>query len=551
MDTNLYNSSGKYPIDSVDLRQLTWTDPLTYDYCHNFKQLEAFYIGSPITPETLNHVIKTRQSWKTETTHIGDIVTKQLQSRSAPPQALKAAEQLKEKGTVAVLTGQQAGLFGGPLFTLFKSLTAIALARQIEKEHNISAVPIFWIDAEDHDLDEICTCNLLDSDSNLHRVDLELPQTHSGRPAESVLLPDSITQTIEALDKILPNTEFSKEILGQLIRTYSPGISLVEAFSRWLDIILGPMGLVVFDGSDKTAKPLVRSVFTQELQSRGKVSRLATLAGKEFSAHGYHSQVNPRRDTAAIFHIDKTRLPVKLRDNEFEIGNTIWTTKQLLDEVQRSPNSFSPNVLLRPLVQDTLFPTIVYVAGPSEVAYLGQLKQVYAEFKIPMPLIYPRLSATITDGATMKFLKRYKINFETLQGQDDSTLNQLLANHLPSDLDSIIKDTEQRVYDSLQKIKDEVPSVDPTLAETVKTTQKQMERSLQTLHGKIIKAAKRKNETLQRQFYRAQSLTFPKGKAQERNIAFLYFLNMYGPKLVDKLLVNLPLKIGKHYLLNP
>jgi len=551
VNINFHNPSGKFLIDSVDLRQLTWPDPLICDYCYNFERLEAFYVGSPITPTTLSKVIESRKSWETNKTHIGDIVTAQLQSRSAPPQALKAAEKLKERGTVAILTGQQAGLFGGPLFTLLKSLTAIALARQVEKDYNVAAVPVFWIDAEDHDLDEIRTCDLLDNDFNLHQVDLKLPQMHSGQPAASVPLPDSITQTIETLYKILPKTEFSQEIFEQLVKAYSPGTSLVEAFSRWLDIVLGPTGLVVFDSSDKTAKPLVRSIFTQELQSRGKVSGLATLAGKNLSALGYHSQVNPRTDSVAIFHIDQTRRPVRLRDNEFEIENTTWTTEQLINEVQKSPGSFSPSVLLRPIVQDTLFPTIAYVAGPSELAYLGQLKQIYAEFKIPMPLVYPRLSATITDGATMKFLKRYKVNFETLQNQDDGVLNQLLADNLPSDLDNIMKDTEQSIYHLLQKIKTEVPLVDPTLTEAVQTTKKRIERDLQNLRSKIIKAAKRKNDTLQRQFYRARSLTFPKGKAQERNVAFLYFLNRYGPKLVDQLLANLPLKIGNHYLLSP
>src|SRR6185503_19691780 len=197
------------------------------------------------------------------------------------------------------------------------------------------------------------------------------------------------------------------------------------------------------------------------------------------------------------------------------------------------PERFSPNVLLRPIVQDTLFPTICYAAGPSELAYLGQLREVYDHFELPMPLIYPRASATLVDSATIRFLTKYDVPLEDLQPQDEAALNRLLQAQLPPAVDAAFSAAERTIGESMQQVIDVVGSVDPTLAGAAKSTLGKIEHEVKTLQGKMIQAAKRRDETLRRQFTRAQSQTFPQGHPQERMLSIVYFLNQYGPALID------------------
>jgi uncharacterized protein YllA (UPF0747 family) len=205
-------------------------------------------------------------------------------------------------------------------------------------------------------------------------------------------------------------------------------------------------------------------------------------------------------------------------------------------------------VLLRPVVQDTLFPTVCYVAGPNELAYLGQLRGVYQHFGVPMPLFYPRASATLLDSAAVRFLTKYKLPLEALQAQDEAALNELLKTQIPPVVDQSFQDAAQTIEQQMARLIQTIPALDPTLEGATRSTSERMQRDLQTLHGKMIQAAKRRDETLRRQFMHARALAFPAGHAQERTIGFVSFLNQYGPALVDRLDEELPLDLGHHWI---
>jgi uncharacterized protein YllA (UPF0747 family) len=206
-------------------------------------------------------------------------------------------------------------------------------------------------------------------------------------------------------------------------------------------------------------------------------------------------------------------------------------------------------VLLRPIVQDTLFPTVAYVAGPNELAYLGQLRPVYRHFGVPMPMMYPRGSATLLDSAGARFLDRYSVPIASLQAQDESTLNHLLETLLPPEVEQALADAATVIEERLGRVIASVPTIDPTLEGAARSVQGKVAHELQGLHNKVIHAAKRRDETLRRQFTRTRALAFPGGHAQERTIGFVYFLNRYGPGLVDRLIADLPLELGSHWLL--
>jgi bacillithiol synthase len=409
-------------------------------------------------------------------------------------------------------------------------------------------VPVFWVDAEDHDWDEIASCTVLDPSFQPRTVTLPRPEGAGERPIARLTLNDGVGRALDELTAALGQTEFSDAIHAALRNAYRPGVGVAEAFARWLESILGPYGLVVFDSSDPAAKPLVADLFAREVRD-GRTAALAAAAGEAMAARGHQPQVVPQQDGVSLFHIADGRRSIKRQGNGFSAGDRQFTAEALLAEVTASPDRFSPNVLLRPLVQDTLFPTICYVAGPSELAYLGQLRDVYAHFGVPMPLMYPRATATLIDSATARFLARYDVPLQDLQPQDESGLNHLLEAQIPKSVEQAIKNAEDALREKMNAVIDAMPAVDPTLAGAARTTLGRMEHDLRGLHGKMIQAAKKRDETLRRQFTRAQAQIFPLGQPQERTLGVVYFLNRYGPAVINRLFSELPLELGQHWII--
>ena len=248
----------------------------------------------------------------------------------------------------------------------------------------------------------------------------------------------------------------------------------------------------------------------------------------------------------SLFHLNAQRAPIRV-DGVRPPSATNTTIAGALVEAPKHPaEHFSPNVLLRPLVQDTLFPTICYVAGPNELAYLGQLREVYAHFGVPMPLMYQRGTATLADSATLRFLEQDDLPMTALRAQDESALNQLLEEPAAADRRTVADRGGSLIDERMAAVAAAVPQIDPTLEGAAESTLGKMQHEVQTLHNKVIQAAKRRDETLRRQFQRAQALTFPQGHPQEREVGFVWFLNRYGPALVDRLLDELPLAMGHH-----
>jgi bacillithiol synthase len=260
--------------------------------------------------------------------------------------------------------------------------------------------------------------------------------------------------------------------------------------------------------------------------------------------------VIPHEGQPALFHLDGGREPIRQQDGSFTIGAQTFSRKALLDLVDRAPQEFSPNVLLRPLVQDTLFPTVCYVGGPSELVYLGQLRGIYEAFGVPMPLIQQRATATILDSNSMRFLARHDFPLESLRPQDEAALNQLLEAQLPASVEASLEDAARVLVDRMEALAQAVPQIDATLEGATRSTVGRMQDDLKKLHAKIIQAAKRKDETLRRQFRHAQAQAFPGGHPQERTVGFVYFLNKYGPTLVDRLSEELPLEMGNHWVIS-
>jgi bacillithiol biosynthesis cysteine-adding enzyme BshC len=541
--------AGRLKATGLDVRSFPWIRPLAGDYAYNFKQVEGLYAGNPMEPEAWRDAVARAQQKTRDRATLVSLLQAQQVERSAHPAAHAAAARLADPTSVAVVTGQQAGVFGGPLYTLLKALTAIQLARRTERDLNVPVVSVFWVDAEDHDWEEVRSCTVLDAGFQPRTVTLADLEGAGQLPIAQLELVPQVEDTIAELAAALQQTEFTPQVLSDIRAAWKPGTGMARAFARWIETLLGPHGLVVFESADRDAKPLVADVFARELSSPGRTAALAAEAGEALAARGHAPQVVPHLDSVSLFRLNGGRTPIKKQGDHLVIGETTHSSQELAQEATASPGRFSPNVLLRPIVQDTLFPTICYVAGPSELAYLGQLRGVYEAFGVPMPLFVPRSSATLLDSGATRFLEKYTVPFFDLRTPDESALNKLLEAQLPAGVEESLRDAATQMHQAMARVVEALPSLDPTLEGAAKTTLGKMEHELRSLHSKVIHAAKKRDETLRRQFVRAQAQAFPHGHPQERTLAVVYFLNKYGPGLVDLLLEELPIDPGQHWLI--
>lgn len=536
----------------LDIRRFPWINRLAADYAFDAARLAPFFAGDVRDADAWRAALARVQAYPRRRDEVVTVLAAQQAGRGAPDAAREAVARLRDPRTVAVVTGQQACLFGGPLFTLLKALSALRLAEEVRTVHGVPAVAVFWVDAEDHDWAEVNACGVLDGEAALRTIALDAAAAPPpGRPVAQVRLGSFIEEAVAAVQTCLPPTEFTAQLVASLRQAYAPGHGMADAFCRWLEALLGPHGLIVHDASDPAAKPLVAEVFAQEIERAGDTVQFAIAAGQALTALGYHAQVTPQPGSAAVFSTRDGRLPIRVADDGLVVGDHRETRQALAARARQQPAEFSPNVLLRPLVQDTLFPTVCYVAGPSELAYLAQLKSVYEAFGIPMPLVQPRASATLVDANAGRFLSRGDVAFESLRAQDESALNVLLAAALPPSVEGAVESVQRGVEEGMNALAREVATVDATLEGAVRSALGRMQDDVKKLQGKILQAAKRKDETLRRQFKHAQAQAFPGGAPQERAVSALSFLNKYGPGLVDRLADGLTLEPGIHTVLTP
>ena len=534
---------------AVDIRTFPWIRRLASDYAFEFANVAPFFAGDPATSSAWADTIKRSQAYARRPADLARVIAAQQAERNAPAASRESAARLADPATRVIITGQQAGLFGGPLFTLLKAITTMKLAAKVQREHRVAVVPVFWSDAEDHDWLEVSGCTVLDSEFAATTIRLaDLPGA-GAQPIARLTLTDAIHTALDQLSAALPDSEFKSDLLAQLRAAYTPGRGMAMAFGVWLEQVLGAYGLVVYNSSDPAAKPLARDVFVKELTHPGQTARIAARAGDTLVAKGYHAQATLAEGTVSLFHLNAVRAPIKIDGESATVGDESTSVQALLREADQHPEHFSPNVLTRPIVQDTVFPTICYVAGPNELAYLGQLKDVYAHFGVPMPLMYQRGTATLADSATLRFMSKYDLPLTAFRAQDESALNQLLESQLPPTVEHSLAAVSTLIDERMHAVAAAVPQIDPTLEGAVRSTLGKLQHEVQSLHGKVIQAAKRRDDTLRRQFQRAQALTFPQGHPQEREVGFVWFLNRYGPALVDRLMEELPLEMGHHWVL--
>ncbi|MDQ3070541.1 MAG: bacillithiol biosynthesis cysteine-adding enzyme BshC [Acidobacteriota bacterium] len=522
----------------IDIRAFPGASAFLSAYTRSFDAVSPLFSGNPSDPSAWRAAIRRAQALPRDRQPLADVIAAQLSRREAPPEARTMAARLADPSAVTVVTGQQAGAFGGPLYTLLKAVTTIQLARHVEAQHGVPAVPIFWADGEDHDWQEIRSATVVGRDGALADVAMPSFDGAGERRSGDILLDARVTGVVDALFSALPVTGYSAALRETLTRCYRSGRSMAEAYAHFIEHLLGRHGLVVFESADAAAKPFARDLFAEELRHAGRSSQQAIAAGEQSRALGFPPQVAPIEGSAALFQLTPAREAIRVP----------FDGHALAEDALAHPDRFSPNVLLRPVVQDRMFPNVAYVAGPGELAYHGQLDGIYKAFGVPRPLLYPRASATIMDAAALRFLDKEHLPFAALAQGGESALNALLESRLPEDAKGALVSAAGAIGDQWHALVPSLSQIDPTLEGAARASLKRLQHELDTLQWKTVRAAKRRETTLRRQFHHAQTLAFPHGSPQERVLSVAHFANQYGPALADKLVDGLPMEMGSHWL---
>jgi bacillithiol synthase len=450
-----------------------------------------------------------------------------------------ALARLAEPGALAVTSGQQPGLFTGPLYTVHKALSTAALARVLERQWSRPVVPIFWIAGDDHDFAEASHTAWLSADGSL--VSASLPP----RPPDAPLTPmyrqplgDGVTGALEALGAGLPPSEFRDETLAWLGRHYLPQATVAAAFAGALAELLAPSGIVCFDSTHPAAKAAAAPIILRALEHAGAID--ADLE-RQSEALGETSRTSGVMvgDGAALVMLEgkQGRDRLMASDDGFVTrrGRERFSLPDLAAIAVREPTRLSPNVLLRPVVESAILPTVSYLGGPAELRYLAFTPPLYRRLGIERQRPLPRWSGVLVEPRVDRVMEKFGIELAELLEPSGSLEARLVRSQLPREgLEALaaIRAAVEEGYGTLEKT---ASDIDPTLARPIQGARHQALAGTQDVEKKLVQHLKRRQETELGQIGRARTAVLPAGKPQERVLTMAPFLARYGPALVDDL----------------
>jgi bacillithiol biosynthesis cysteine-adding enzyme BshC len=522
---------------------------LFVDYCTRFSAVADFYPGDWRDPAARRDAADAAARRPADRDALADALLDQNERWGLDAATRTHIEALRDPESIAIVTGQQVGLFTGPLYTLYKTLTTLQLAEEWAAQTGRTVVPVFWVEGEDHDFEEIATAHVFRRNEVVpltYAPDLDDNPGAVGR----LVLADAIDDVLDRLDEALPASDFKPALMERVRAAYRPGTSLEDAFTRLLHSLVPDEGLVFINPDDARLKALSRPLFRRDIDDPHTPSARIDAASRALREQGYHAQVSARPTNLFWLGTDGRRR-LDLRDNgTFHLRHTdrTFSRPELLRRLDAEPERFSPNVVLRPLMQDHLLPTAAYVAGPGEVSYFAQYEGVYDWADLAQPLIHPRASVSLVEGKVQKVLDKYDRSVGDFQRPLDALFQEVVLDTMAVDVDALFSDTLPQLHQALNALKPELEAVDRTLGAATEATRSALVDEMHALKHKVVRAEKRRQDEVQAQLRKAHVNLRPCGGLQERTINVLYYLNKYSPDLLDALRHLLPTEPTGHHV---
>ena len=520
----------------IELRigSLTGSD-LVRDYHAGADALAPFFAGFPFDPDAYRR--------KAAAVH----------ARLAPADRARVAAALRPTNAAvgvklervlagdgfAVTTGQQAGLFGGPLYTLYKILSAVRLAHAVEAILGVPVVPLFWIAADDHDFAEVDHAFVIDGSNALRRVTLEAPPDAPPVPMSERVSGDAITAALDAFVANLPQSEFAAPLAELLRSTWTPAATMAGAFGDMLAGLLADIDVVLIDASHADLKSAAAPLLLRELEHAASHTAKLRERTDALIARGYHEQVTIATEAANVFYHDVSGRDRLTREDG---GWMLRRSKRSISDaelhalVRREPERFSPNVLLRPVVESALVPTLAYVGGPAEISYFAQIGCLFELHGIEPPLVAPRASVTIVEPRVRRVLDKFGLEPSDLMRPFHEVSTQVIHDELPHEVLDPIARLRSAITEHYDRLIEGAATVDPTLRGWVTSVRNQSLGQVDSAEKKITSHLKKRSEIELDQLRKAALSLYPDGAPQERVLNALPLIARYGPGLLRDLL---------------
>lgn len=518
------------PFSQIPHTTRLFTDFLTYS-----PKVQPFYPTSPHFGEWNKEEAKRISYDPSRRERVAAVLERQNRSWNASAKTLANLDRLR-KGAAAIVTGQQVGLFGGPMFAIYKALTAVKLAEEATAA-GVDAIPIFWLATYDHDLAEVNHVAIPGLDGAL-QVLTSSSHDVPGAPVSSVRFGEEITPIVDQAAALLGDNE----VTHFLCEAYRPGESLGSAFARFYARVFADWGVILLDAFDVELSRVAEPIYHAATERAGELAAALLERGRALDAADYHQQVKVTESSVLLFTTRKgVRTPISRQEQAHKAEFVIDGSRERLSEsellagVSAHPETFSPNVLLRPIVQDYLLPTLAYTGGAAETAYFAQAGAVYEVLLGRVTPIVPRFSATIVEPKIQRLLERHEISVtDTFEGPE-ALRRKISARNLPEDLQVAFEITKHSFDSNLATVKEKLEKLDKTLVDAAETARSKMEHQLEKLYAQAARAEAQKGELVTRHAANLSDALYPQKGLQERAFGGIYFLARYGREFLNQL----------------
>jgi bacillithiol synthase len=527
---------GDLPVktDCLPFSQIPHTTRLFHDFLAHSSSVRQFYPLSPRCSEWFKDETPNQRYDPARRNRVAGILDRQNRNWNVSSKTLDNIARFRA-GACAVVTGQQVGLFGGPLFAIFKALTAVKLADEASAG-GVDCVPIFWLATEDHDLAEVNHTAMPTADGQL-----EYLQSSARGPADAPVGTIQLGPDIEALVEAAASLLGPSDVSEWLRQSYRSHETLGSGFGRLFARLFSDWGVILLDGFDPELDEIAEPIYRAAVERAVQIDEALLIRGRELESAGYHQQVKVTPSSTLLFTFrEGARTVIHRRVNgdssmDFLVGEERITQSELLRRISAAPDQFSPNVLLRPVVQDYLFPTLAYAGGAAEVAYFAQAAVVYETLLGHVTPIVPRFSATLVDAKAQRLLEKYDLSVVDVFQGFESLKQELASRTLPADLQSAFDKANAALQDCVEAIRGSLARVDATLVDAANRAGSKMQYQLEHLRSSAARAELRQSELLERHAGFLSSVLYPNKTLQEREIAGIYFLGRYGLDLLTQL----------------
>src|ERR1700719_364514 len=529
----------------LTFRQLPHQPKLFLEYLDNFEKVKSFYFHPPSMPAVTRSARKLDYPGERRA-EVSSILRRQNVDLGAGAETLANLDRLQE-GAVAVVSGQQVGLFSGPAYSVYKALTAVQIAEELTRG-GIPSVPIFWMATEDHDLDEVRHASWFEQ-GKLIRFELPLI-AETGRPVGRISLGTQIEPLVQAAAELLAKQ--GSDLLAQyLVESYRPEETYGSAFGKLFARLFAQQGLILMDPLDNGLHKVAAPLYQHALAERDALNEKLLQRGKDLDRAGFDAQVKVTSRSTLLFHLaDGVREVITASNGKFQAGEKTWQREELVHLTHTEPENFSPNALFRPVVQDYLLPTAAYIAGPAEISYFAQSEVVYRHLLGRMPVMLPRAGFTLVDAKADKLLRRYGLTVENVWGGPQELRHKMESRSVPGSLAKNFERNQKQIAKMLAQLGKQIEKLDPTLKGTVERTRKRIEFHIDKLRRKAGRAQDKKAGLISAHEQYLDSLLDPHKGLQERELCLLPFLARWGAGGLSGLQkLSTGEKIGHHFII--